>query len=92
MNVARPPVMGAGSPMRGRPSGDRPAGLRREDPGRIAAGLSRLASLVTSAMSWALVTGTRCACPGQIGQSVRRRALFYSERVGVPVSPAIRRS
>ena len=28
----RPGGMGAGSPMRGRTSGDRPAGLRREDP------------------------------------------------------------
>ena len=35
-----PPENGAGSPMRGRTSGYRPAGLRREDPGRRAARLS----------------------------------------------------
>ena len=74
----RPRGNGAGSPMRGRTSGYRPAGLRREDPPDTSRpgypARRRAASLV--------------ACPGQTGPSVRWKALLLTERTVAPLSQA----
>ena len=60
--ATRSPRVASSAAMRGGTSGDRPPGLRREDPGRIAAVVPArrwAPSLVTSTMSWASATGTR---------------------------------
>ena len=88
-DATRSPRVTSSAAMRGGTSGDRPPGLRREDPGRIAAELSRLAAGPHRWWSRSR-PGPEPPVLGELALDRQAKALLYAERaVAPPFRPSI---